>query len=167
MLTLHVPSEGDAVLVADARVAALGPAAELAAAHPAARERRWAGVIGPGRCRADAAAWLESAYHPDPREELGSGPLDPAAVGPLDDARWGGSARRGLQRLLADGVTALVGPFTRLPVRTAVQRSGLPVLAGPREPVLAVGGPAHFAVRAPDGTCLATVVSGRIVYRRR
>ncbi|WP_431781482.1 hypothetical protein [Streptomyces chumphonensis] len=172
MLTLHVPETGDAVLVEDGTLAALGPAAELAAARPGARERRWPGAIGPGRCEPDAARLLQDAYHPDPREaaELGTAPLTGpalAALGPLDAARWGGSARRGLQRLLAEGVTALVGPFDRAPVRTAVRRSGLPVLPEPVAPRLTVGGPAHFTVTAPDGTCRAAVLAGRIVYRGR
>ncbi|MCX2969772.1 MULTISPECIES: imidazolonepropionase-like domain-containing protein [Streptomyces] len=168
MLTLHVPASGDAVVVAGARIAALGPADELARAHPGARERRWAGVVHAGRCHADAARYLEETYHPDPREsgELGTAPLTGAALPVLDDTRWGHSARRGLQRLLGQGVTALVGPFSRPAVRVAVRRSGLPVYDAPRTPVLAVGGPAHFTVSAPDGACLATAVSGRLVYRR-
>ncbi|MFF0411800.1 hypothetical protein ACFYUY_15320 [Kitasatospora sp. NPDC004745] len=47
-----------------------------------------------------------------------------------DDARCGASARRGLQRMLGFGVTAVAGPFERSPVRTAVARSGLVALPG-------------------------------------
>ncbi|ARF56041.1 hypothetical protein [Streptomyces gilvosporeus] len=183
MLTLHrvqgvrtvhdgPAAPGDAVVVDGAALAAIGPYEELFAAYGAtARVREWDGVLTPGRHEPDGAALLEAAYHPDPREadELGTEPLTGEALAALGmtEARWGASARRGLQRLLAAGTTALTGPFTRPAVRTAVQRSGLVVLPGPSPRALAVGGPAHFAVFAPDGSCLATVLGGRLVYRRR
>ncbi|MFE2723227.1 hypothetical protein [Kitasatospora sp. NPDC059327] len=250
MLTLHraalvlpdpadptAPSVADgAVLVHGELIAALGPYAELAAAHPRARLRDWGdGLLTPG-LRNPYGHWLlECAYHPDPREEIGDAPvagglLTPA--GPVDEARCGASARRGLQRMLGFGVTAVAGPFERAAVRTAVARSGLTALPGPvglpgwaglpggeRSPAaegpldplavlplaaavhgrLAVGGRADFAVfavlgaagasgsagsagasgpggradaagsgvgRRPAG-CLATVLAGRLVYRRR
>ncbi|MBW1602606.1 hypothetical protein JJV70_10910 [Streptomyces sp. JJ66] len=168
MLTLHVPAGGDAVLVSGTRIAGLGPADALARAHPGARQRHWAGTVEPGRCHPGAVRYLEQTYHPDPREAdtLGSEPLTGSALPAMDDARWGHSARRGLQRLLAQGVTSVTGPFTRAAVRTAVRRLGVPVVAAAGPPVLTLGGPAHFAVRAADGTCLATVLSGRLVYRR-
>ncbi|WP_438292336.1 amidohydrolase family protein [Streptomyces sp. HUAS TT7] len=118
-----------------------------------------------------------------------------AALGP-SESRRGNSARRCTQKLLAHGVVAVTGPITTPAVRTAVQRAGLEVLPGggvegpsaldpfagakPSEAFLAplaVGGPARFAVFAvPDeaalaaqgaGTCIATVVGGRLVHRRR
>ncbi|MFB6815800.1 hypothetical protein ACFCV8_14795 [Streptomyces sp. NPDC056347] len=215
MLTVHaadavhggpadgVPEGADAVAVDGATVVAVGAYAELAAAHPAARVRRWSGLITPGLLNAAAPALLEAAYHPDPREagELGTEPLTGAALAALgmDDARWGASARRGLQRMLRHGTTAVSGPFTRPAVRTAVARSGLrphaparsagPALLDPlaalAEPdgpaalfasALTVGGPADLAVfGVPDlaalrtegaGSCVATVLGGRLVFRR-
>ncbi|UGY92964.1 imidazolonepropionase-like domain-containing protein [Streptomyces gobiensis] len=164
MLTLHVPSEGDALAVEGDRIAAIGPYEELAAAYPAARVRRWAGALAPGHVAADAVELLEGTYHPDPREADTESP----AVAELTDSRWGQSARRGVQRLLGEGVTAVVGPFTRPAVRTAVQRSGLRVLpAAPRELSLAVGMRADFAVFDASGRCVATVIGGRLVYRAR
>ncbi|MFE1776987.1 hypothetical protein [Streptomyces sp. NPDC059008] len=175
-------AEGHAVVVDGARLAAVGPYEELWAAYapaaqaePAAgsgvRVREWDGVLTPGRYEPDGAALLEAAYHPDPREadELGSEPITGEALAALDmtDARWGASARRGLQRLLAAGTTALTGPFTRPAVRTAVKRSGLAELPGPSTRTLTVGGPADFAVFAADGSALATVLAGRLVHRRR
>jgi cytosine/adenosine deaminase-related metal-dependent hydrolase len=115
----------------------------------------------------------------------------------MDDTRWGGSARRGLQRLLRHGVTAVAGPFRRPAVRTAVARAGVVVVAGgdpdapvpPLDPLaacppadvfagtLAPGARADLtAFDAPDlsvlgeagaGRCLATVLAGRLAYRRR
>ncbi|WP_043264955.1 hypothetical protein [Streptomyces sp. CT34] len=183
MLTLHrvravrlaeggAPAPGHAVVVDGARLAAIGPYEELLAAYgERARIREWDGVLTPGRYEPDGAALLEATYHPDPREvaELGSEPLTGVALAALDmpDTRWGASARRGLQRLLATGTTALTGPFTRPAVRTAVQRSGLEELPGPRPRPLTAGGPANFAIFAPDGTCLATVIASRLVHRRR
>lgn len=183
MLTLHrvrgvrlvpdgAPAAGHAVLVDGGRIAAIGPYEELLAAHgDRARVREWDGVLTPGRTEPDAAALLETVYHPDPREagELGSEPVGGEALAALDmtEARWGAGARRGLQRLLALGTTALTGPFTRPAVRTAVQRSGLAELPAGRARTLTVGGAADFAVFAGDGSCLATVLAGRLVHRRR
>lgn len=171
MLTLHLPTSGTALAVSDDRVAALGPAPELRAAHPSARVREWQGTVSAGRCADDAVTLLEHAYHPDPREAdvLGTEPLTGLALDALDlnGTRWGHSARRGVQRLLGRGVTALVGPFTRPEVRTAVRRSGLVVWTSPRQPELAAGGRADFTVTAADGRCLVTVIAGRLVYRAR
>ncbi|MFD5734311.1 hypothetical protein ACFWIY_15940 [Streptomyces sioyaensis] len=196
MLTLHrvrgvrlvpdgAPAAGHAVLVDGGRIAAIGPYEELLAAcgmgvppgraqsraWGKARVREWDGVLTPGRTEPDGAALLEAVYHPDPREagELGSEPIGGAALAALDmtEARWGASARRGLQRLLALGTTALTGPFTRPAVRTAVQRSGLAEVPGGRPRALTVGGAADFAVFAEDGSALVTVLAGRLVHRRR
>ncbi|MFF4079459.1 hypothetical protein ACFYZN_08635 [Streptomyces sp. NPDC001777] len=209
MLTIHAadavhggPDGADAVAVDGAVVVAVGPCAELAAARPAARIRRWSGLITPGLLNAAAPELLEAAYHPDPREadELGDRPLtgDALAALGMDDARWGASARRGLQRMLRHGTTAVRGPFARPAVRTAVARSGLrvhapagpaagpaaldPLAAGPGPAgafatTLDIGGPADLAVfDAPDlaallaegaGCCTATVLDGRLVFRRR
>ncbi|WP_438487335.1 imidazolonepropionase-like domain-containing protein [Streptomyces sp. S186] len=158
-------------------------------ARPSLRVREWDGILTPGRHEPNGAALLEAAYHPDPREaaELGTEPLTGAALAalPMTETRWGASARRGLQRLLAAGTTTLAGPFTHPAVRAAVQRSGLrqtnhperadhpesaeasPSASPSASPALAPGARADFAVFAPDGTCLATVLSGRLVHRRR
>ncbi|MFI9782044.1 hypothetical protein ACIHEI_00835 [Kitasatospora sp. NPDC051984] len=199
MLTLHrarevvadpaAPSIVDgAVLVADATVTAIGPFAELASGS--ARVREWDGVLVPGLVNRHGRWLLESAYHPDPREELGDRPLLPS--GELSEERWGGSARRGLQRMLGFGATAVTGPFDRASVRTAVARSGLRALpgtgeAGELDPLdgqslraavhgpLTVGGAADFAVfdartleeLETGASCLATVLGGRLLFRRR
>ncbi|GAA2319190.1 hypothetical protein OHT20_21545 [Streptomyces caniferus] len=163
---------GYAVVVSGDRFAAVGPYDELFAEYGArARVREWDGVLTPGRYEPDGAALLEAAYHPDPREAdvLGSEPVTGEALAALDltEARWGGSARRGLQRLMATGTTALAGPFHRPAVRTAVERSGLQELARRTPRALVAGGAAHFAVFAEDGSCLATALHGRLVFRRR
>ncbi|GLW70319.1 hypothetical protein Kpho02_26180 [Kitasatospora phosalacinea] len=183
-----------AVLVDGARVAAVGPFGELAGGPAAgsARVREWPGVLVPGLLNRHGAWLLETAYHPDPREGAGDRPLLPERE--LTDEQWGGSARRGLQRLLGHGATALSGPLHRPAVRTAVARSGLRHLPGPdagpgpldpldgRQPAdavhrpLTVGGAADFAVFAVGtveelaggaAACLATVLDGRLLYRRR
>ncbi|MFI8996374.1 hypothetical protein [Streptomyces sp. NPDC053542] len=177
MLTIHrvravegAPAQdADAVVVDGARIAAIGRYEELYAAYgDRARVREWPGaVLTPGRHEPDAAAYLEAAYHPDPREAdaLGTEPIRGAELAALDmpETRWGASARRGLQRLLSTGTTSLTGPFTRPSVRTAVSRSGL----RDHPAALAPGAPADFAVLAEDGTCLVTALGGRLVYRRR
>ncbi|MFE6775255.1 hypothetical protein [Streptomyces sp. NPDC057702] len=229
MLTIHgaellltgpgaEPVADGAVVVDGARIAAVGPFEEMAAEHPGARERRWPGLLTPGLLNARAGALLEAAYHPDPREadRLGTEPLaDPATLAGLSltDTRWGESARRGTQRMLRHGTTAVAGPFARPVVRTAVARAGLVVIAAPRaaaqaggaagvpgvagvvtldplaalpegsSPEAAFTGPlspgarADFAVFAAPtladlasrgaASCVATVLDGRLVFRRR
>ncbi|MFJ8694306.1 imidazolonepropionase-like domain-containing protein [Streptomyces roseolilacinus] len=173
MLTLHVAAAtGDAVLVEGARIAALGPYGELAAAHPAARVRRWPGVLTPGLLNPHGPELLERTYHPDPREagDLGTEPItDPAVLASLGmtDARRGASARRGAQRLLAHGTVAVAGEPRARAVADAVRRAGLETVPRPGAPAdtrpsldpfapgcgpvawmpgLRTGGPARFAV---------------------
>ncbi|MFF5445875.1 hypothetical protein [Streptomyces sp. NPDC012888] len=216
MLTLHTadllvtgaaagaaPLAGGAVLVEGDRIARVGPYEELAARHPHARVRRWPGLLTPGLLVGSADELLERTYYPDdPYEvtELGAEPISGEALADLKltEARWGHSARRGTQKLLARGVVAVAGRFTVPAVRTAVLRSGLTVVpplgsepAGasldpfaPHESAsaayhgtLSAGGPARFAVFAvPDErallaegatTCVATVITGRLLHRRR
>ncbi|GGZ14128.1 imidazolonepropionase-like domain-containing protein [Streptomyces nitrosporeus] len=214
MLTIHAadavlgaPDGADAVAVDGGVVVAVGPYDEIAAAFPAARPRRWSGLLTRGLVNPAAVRLLEEAYHPDPREadELGTRPLTGEALAALapDEARWGASARRGLQRMLRHGTTAVAGTFTRPSVRTAVLRSGLRVLppaaytaeppfsldpleAAGREPGAVparTGGPpaageaadlAVFGVRdvaelaaRGAGSCVATVLGGRLLFRAR
>ncbi|WP_432095225.1 amidohydrolase family protein [Streptomyces sp. bgisy100] len=145
MLTVHTadalwpgpgrePVPGGAVAVSGTRVAAVGPYAAVVAEHPGARVRRWPGLLTPGLVNRRAPELLEAIYHPDPREadRLGTEPvrspdlLDALALTP---AQWAGSARRGLQRMLGHGTTAVTGPFRSPAVRTAVTRAGLVLLA--------------------------------------
>lgn len=222
MLTIHAadllipgdrrqPVPGGAVLVDGREIAAVGRYEELAAARPTARVRRWPGLLTPGLVNVHGPELLERAYHPDPREagELGTEPLTGAALAalPMTDARWGASARRGVQRMLAHGTVAVAGSLWRPAVVDAVYRAGLTAeerfadppgpptfdpLAGrslaeaillPLPPAGADGvgrtdgADATFAVfDVPDEatlvkrgavSCVATVVKGRLVHRRR
>jgi hypothetical protein len=76
------------------------------------------------------------------------------------------SARERVHALLLRGVTAVApGPLGDDPgLGPAAARVGLPV--GTPAP-LAAGARADFAVFAPDGACLATVLAGRLVHRRK
>ncbi|MGW0117546.1 imidazolonepropionase-like domain-containing protein [Streptomyces sp. NPDC003327] len=199
MLTIHVAeaSPETAVLVDGARLAAVGPYEELAAAHEDARLRRWPGILTPGLLNPYGPELLEATYHPDPREAdaLGTEPIAgerARAIFRADPARLGASARRGVQRLLAHGTVAVAGELRGRAAQDAVRRAGLavgqrpPGLPGPPSlspvplvllPRLAAGGPARFAVfDVPDrtalvrqgaSTCVATVLGGRLVFRRR
>ncbi|MFE3523999.1 hypothetical protein ACFXOD_20695 [Streptomyces sp. NPDC059161] len=211
MLTIHaadlvLPGDstelpGGAVLVDGDRIAMIGRYEEVAAGHPAARVRRWPGVLTPGLVNRHGAVLLEHTYFPDDTfeaDELGAEPITGAALADLapSDARRGNSARRCTQKLLARGVVAVTGPLTTPTVRTAVRRAGLEVLAsvGAEGPAaldpfaggapanaflapLAAGGPARLAVfDVPDEaalavrgavTCVATVIGGRLLHRRR
>ncbi|AWZ05504.1 MULTISPECIES: hypothetical protein [unclassified Streptomyces] len=197
------PLPGGAVLVEGDRIARVGPYEELAAAYPHARSRHWPGVLTPGLLVRGGDELLERTYYPDdPYEitELGADPITGAealADLKMTEARWGNSARRGTQKLLARGVVALAGRITVPSVRTAVSRSGLAILPpapyeGPAalDPfagrdaaeqafhgVLEPGAPARFAAFAVAGpaqlleqgptTCVATVIGGRLLHRRR
>ncbi|MEU2022434.1 hypothetical protein ABZ565_09735 [Streptomyces sp. NPDC016469] len=175
MLTIHAaalllpgggraPVPGGAVAVRDASVAAFGPYEELAAAHPAARVRRWPGVLTPGLLQRDAVRLLEEWYFPDPREAdaLGTEPLTGSALGALGpEETWrAGSVRRGLHRMLRHGTTAVTAaPGTPAALLTAIRRSGLTVLApappsadGPRLDPLAGAGAVAEATAAPLAT---------------
>ncbi|MFH0516512.1 hypothetical protein ACHBTE_04965 [Streptomyces sp. M41] len=201
MLTIHADSKGRALAVEGAWIAGAGQLTELSAAYPRARVRQWPGILTPGFVNLYGTELLEETYHPDPREAdaLGTEPLTGDALTALamDDTRWGASARRGVQRMLAHGtVAAAFEPMRNRAVRDAVHRSGLgvrdrlgrpdgpasldpyacgtpPEFAPPREP----GSAARFAVfdvqdetelaRRGAGTCVATVVDGRLVHRRR
>ncbi|MFI6939145.1 imidazolonepropionase-like domain-containing protein [Streptomyces sp. NPDC050418] len=194
MPTLHVTSDG-AVLVEGDTVAALGTPGELTAAHPSARVRQWPGILTPGLLNPYGPEILESTYHPDPREaeEFGTVPIGGARAREIfraEPSRLGPSARRGVQRLLAHGTVAIAGELASRPALDAVRGVGLvfaarpqqlpgPVSLSPRPlvllPPLVVGGPARFAVfdvpsreelvRLGAGTCVATVIGGRLVYR--
>ncbi|MFG2984080.1 hypothetical protein ACGFYQ_22965 [Streptomyces sp. NPDC048258] len=197
------PLRDGAVLVEGDRIEALGPFAELTERYPHARVRRWPGVLTPGLLVRGADTLLERTYYPDdPSEttELGTDPVsgqEALDALKMTEARWGNSARRGTQKLLARGVVAVTGRFTIPAVRTAVVRSGLTVLppapceglpalnpfAGRENAeeafhgVLEPGAPARFAVFAVadldalpgEGatTCVATVIGGRLLHRRR
>ncbi|MFJ4618967.1 hypothetical protein [Streptomyces sp. NPDC088812] len=201
MLTIHADSRGWAFAVDGTRIAEAGPLEKLLADRPRARVRRWPGILTPGLVNPYGTELLEETYHPDPREadELGTEPLTGDALTALamDDARWGASARRGVQRMLAHGtVAAACESFRNRAVRDAVRRSGLGMVdrtgrppgapsldpyAGGRPgefaPPRESGSAARFAVfDVPDeaalvergaATCVATVLEGRLVYRRR
>ncbi|MEU1038283.1 hypothetical protein ACFYP4_24720 [Streptomyces sp. NPDC005551] len=186
-----------AVLVDGAAVAAVGRYEELVAAHPDAKVRRWPGILTPGLLNPYGPELLEAMYHPDPREADGFGtkPIGGERARRIfraDPARVGASARRGIQRMLAHGTVAVAGELRSPAVAEAVRRVGLAVgrrpdrLPGPAAlspsplivlPALVPGGPARFAVfdvadraelvRRGAGTCVATVIGGRLVYRSR
>lgn len=199
MRTLHVAESTPeaAVLVDGASIAAVGPYEELAAADPAARVRRWPGILTPGLLNPYGPELLEATYHPDPREAewLGTEPIGGERARALfraNPSRVGASARRGVQRLFAHGTVAVAGELRARPVIDTVRRAGLAIgrrperLQGPVSlsptplvllPPLTKGHPARFAifdvpdraelVRRGAGTCVMTVVEGRLVYRAR
>ncbi|MFI9616039.1 hypothetical protein ACIHCM_30900 [Streptomyces sp. NPDC052023] len=200
MLTIHADSRGRALAVRDEWVLASGPLEELTGAHPLARVRRWPGILTSGLVNPHGPELLEQAYHPDPREagELGTEPLTGGALNALaiDETRWGASARRGVQRMLARGTVVVAGTFSNRAVVAAVRRSGIGVtgrlgvpggvpsldpfgsgLPVDFPPARESGSAARFAVfdvrdeaelaERGGGSCVVTVVAGRIVFRRK
>jgi hypothetical protein len=135
--TLDGPPVADrGVLVTGGRIEAVAPLAELTAAYPGVRVRRWAGTLGP------------ALVH--------DGPL-PAAPSPRE--RVHALFRAGAAAVLAEHVT---DPE----LRAAALRNDVALLDRARPPALLVTGRADLAVFADDGGCLATVVAGRLVHRR-
>jgi cytosine/adenosine deaminase-related metal-dependent hydrolase len=109
------------------------------------------------------AVELEAAY-PQARVRRWDGVVTPGALyqGALPDAP---SARERVYALLRSGATAAQpAAFADPELRAAAHRNGL-AMDG-HTPTLAVGGRADLAVLAADGSCLATVLSGRLVHRR-
>ncbi|WP_446217624.1 imidazolonepropionase-like domain-containing protein [Micromonospora sp. IBHARD004] len=130
------PTADGAVLVDGARIAAIGPLDELVGAYPQARVRRWPGTLGP------------ALVH--------DGPL-PAAP----------TLRERVHALFRLGVAAVLAAHVTDPgLRAAAVRSDVAVLDALRPAALVPSGRADLAVFADDGTCLATVVAGRLVHRR-
>ncbi|SCG47571.1 imidazolonepropionase-like domain-containing protein [Micromonospora halophytica] len=130
------PAPGLAVLVTGDRIEQIAPLDELTEAYPQVRVRRWAGTLGP------------ALVH--------DGPLPPAP-----------SPRERVHALFRAGVGAVAAAHLADPeLRAAAARNDVVVLDTARPPTLAAGGRADLAVFAEDGSCLATVVAGRLVHRR-
>ncbi|MCQ4045173.1 hypothetical protein ACFOSC_05500 [Streptantibioticus rubrisoli] len=147
MLTIHAaaalrrttcgePVPGDAVAVSGDRVAAVGPLEELLERYPGARVRRWPGTLGPALVHEGAVPAA-----PTPRERV-------HAV-----------LRLGATAVLADRVT-------EPELLAAAGRTGVAVLDVPRQPALAPSARADLAVFDADGTCVATILAGRVLHRR-
>ncbi|MDW6060795.1 hypothetical protein SAZ11_25765 [Streptomyces sp. FXJ1.4098] len=149
MLTLHTaplvrltpddaaPLRDAAVAVDGDRIAAVGPLDELLRAYPRARVRHWPGTLGPGLVH-DA---------------------------PVPDAP---SPRERIHALLRLGATAVVAARVTDPeLLAAARRGGVAVLDRPRPSALVETGRADLAAFDADGVCVATVLAGRLVHRRR
>jgi hypothetical protein len=131
------PIKDGAVAVEGIRVAAVGTLAELQERFPAARVRRWPGVLGPGR--------------------IHEGPL-PAAPSPRERIH-------AVLKLGAVAVIAEHADTPEL--RAAAERTEVVVLSRTRPTAIVQTGRADLAIFAEDGECIATVCSGRLVHRRR
>jgi aminodeoxyfutalosine deaminase len=137
VLTLHAaplvlpmtaaPIPGGAVLVDGDRVTAVGPRADLVAAHPGARVRDWPGVLMPGLVNSHA-----HTQYTDFAELASSGLPFPEWLqqmvikrGQFTDAMWQESTLRGLHQILATGTTAVADIVTEPVVLAAIARSGI------------------------------------------
>jgi len=144
-LTLHTgraAGQGEAataVLVDGERIAAVGGAEELRAAHPAARLRAWPGELRPG------LVW--------------SGRPLPEAPSP----------RERVHAALREGATAIEGAALAgdPALLAAARRSAVALVEAPfAEPRLTPGARADLVVLDGNDRCVATIVGGRVLYRR-
>ena len=116
-IVLPVSAEpiGDgAVLVDGDRVLAVGPRAELLAAHPDARERAWPGVLTPGLVNAHAHLQYTDFEELNALNEpfhVWIGKLV-AKRSSFTDAMWSESTRRGLHMMLRSGITSVADIVT-------------------------------------------------------
>ncbi|MEH0845096.1 hypothetical protein V6U81_22170 [Micromonospora sp. CPCC 205711] len=134
--SLDEPTPDGAVLVVGDRIGAIGPADELTQAYPEVRVRRWAGTLGPAL--------------------LHDGPLPPAPT-----------PRERVHALFRLGAGAVLAAHVADPgLRAAAVRNDVAILERVRPTELILTGRADLAVFAEDGSCLATVVAGRLVHRR-
>ncbi|MGK5632304.1 imidazolonepropionase-like domain-containing protein [Streptomyces sp. URMC 123] len=149
MLTIHTaarlrrtladpaPLSRGAVAVEGDRVAAIGPLDELRARFPAARLREWPGTLGPAL--------------------LHDGPLPPAET-----------PRERVHAVLKRGAAAVLAEHVAEPaLRAAAERAGLALPVRPAPVALVESGRADLAAFDEDGHCVATVLAGRLVHRRR
>jgi hypothetical protein len=137
VLTIHTADEGGAVAVEGARVAGVGPLAELEQRFPDARLRRWPGVLGP------------ALVH----------------EGPLPDAPSPRERIHAVLKLGAVAVLEQYANTPEL--RAAAARNNVTVLPSTHTPVLRETARADLAVFDEAGVCIATVCAGRLVHRRR
>lgn len=120
------PLADGAVLVTDGRIEAVGPRADLAARHPAAQQRHWAGILTPGLVNAHAHLQYTDF------EELNTGEPFAVWIGRLVAKRatftselWRASTRRGLALMLESGTTAVADVVTDYEVLEPSAESGL------------------------------------------
>lgn len=137
MLTVHSaptvltmtgpPIEDGAVLVEGDRIAAVGARPALLAAHPAARERAWPGILMPGLVNAhahlqytdfDELNSIDEPFHIWIRALV-------AKRAGFTDALWQESARRGVHLMLKAGTTAVADVVTDACVLAPTARSGI------------------------------------------
>ncbi|UUU31623.1 hypothetical protein JIX56_17855 [Streptomyces sp. CA-210063] len=149
MLTIHAadevrytwddpePIKDGAVAVEGIRVHAVGPLAQIQERFPAARVRRWPGVLGPAHIH----------------------------EGPLPDAPT--PRERIHEVLKSGAVAVLEEHANTPELRAAAQRNDVVVLPRPRPTAIIDTGRADLAVLDDSGTCIATVCAGRLVHRRR
>src|SRR5664280_631507 len=121
------PIVDGAVAVEGERIAAVGPRADLQAAYPAAKGRRWPGILTPGLVNAHAHlqytdfADLATSGLPFPRWIVTLS----ARRQTFDDTAWQASARRGIHLALTTGTTCLADVVTNPAVLRPTARSGL------------------------------------------
>ncbi|MEW2418890.1 hypothetical protein AB0953_35200 [Streptomyces sp. NPDC046866] len=191
-----VPVPGGAVLVQGDRIAGVGPYEELAAGRPQARVRRWPGVLTPGLVVHGARELLEETYYPDEAYGAAA-VAAVAGAEPTEAERGGSARRATQKLLARGVVAVtgrLTVPAVRTAVARSGLVLLPPAASAPVSPsldpfagragaeeaflgVLEAGAPARFAVFAAPGpgelaavgatACVATVIGGRLLHRRR
>jgi cytosine/adenosine deaminase-related metal-dependent hydrolase len=116
-----------AVLIDNGVIADVGPAADLAVKHPAAKRRDHAGVLTPGLVNAHShlqyAAYADLASSGLPFSPWIAQMVERRMV--TTDEQWAESARIGAFLALRSGTTAVADIVTDIPALAPIARSGL------------------------------------------
>jgi 5-methylthioadenosine/S-adenosylhomocysteine deaminase len=121
------PLEEGAVAVSGGRIVAVGPRAELAAAHPGAPEHHWDGVLTPGLVNGHTHLNYSHCAHfygngkPFPEWIQGFAPV----IATTTPEQWRASADDGIRQMLATGTTAAADVVTGPAALSAQRDAGL------------------------------------------
>ena len=164
--------EGAVAVGDDGAIVAVGPRAELRAAHPRLPERRWEGTLLPGLVNAHTHLQYSDLAELGAREHDGfeawCAAFD-ARYPQADPGGWGDAARRGLELSLRAGVTCFGDVVTDDAARDVLRAAGVAGVAfletlGDDDAGWAAGGRERYLARLEAADGLPVGVSPHAPY---